>query len=103
MSTDEALENLLGAYLNEDFHCDYPTAWRAVEDFARREPSYAVALRAQIDAVLRENTSETSLERRLIELGLGYLPSADGWTTHRRWLVAVADRVEEVLRKSPAA
>jgi hypothetical protein len=36
-------------------------------------------------------------------LGLDYLPTGDGWASHRTWLLAVADRVEEILRCSPAA
>jgi hypothetical protein len=39
----------------------------------------------------------------LFRLGLGYRIQFHGWTSHRDWLLAVADRVDEVLRKSPAA
>ncbi len=67
------------------------------------EPGHAPALRAEIDKVLRESSSESVLEQRLVRLGLGYLPAADGWSTHRQWLIAVADRVDDVRRKSPAA
>lgn len=103
MTHYEALEQLLGGYLNEDWADDYADPWQAVDDFPRSQPSYALKLRGEIEDILRHCTSENALDAQLTRLGLGYRIQAHGWTSHRTWLLAVGDRVEEVLRKSPAA
>ncbi len=99
----DALENLLGAYLNQDYEDLYGSAWEAVDRYAHRQPGYAPMLRSEITEILRTYPSEADLERALGELGLDYLPTADGWANHRDWLIAVADRVDEILHTSPAA
>ncbi len=99
----DALEQLLGGYLNEDWTDDYADAWQAVDDFPRSQPSYALRLRREVEDIVAHCTSEQALDAQLTRLGLGYRIQADGWTSHREWLLAVADRVDEVLRKSPAA
>jgi hypothetical protein len=99
----EALEQLLGGYLNEDWADDYADPWQAVDDFPRSQPSYALKLRREVGNIIRQYPSENALFARLLRLGLGYRIQAAGWTSHREWLLAVADRVEEILRKSPAA
>lgn len=103
MKSWDALETLLAGYLNEDFADFYGNAWGAVDTFARNQPDYAPELRREITDVLSAYPSEADLERALDKLGLGYLISYDGWSSHRTWLLAVADRVEEILHKSPAA
>jgi CdiI immunity protein len=103
MKSWESLGTLLGGYLNEDFAISYGTAWNAVESFAHGQPEYAPQLRREITDVLTAYQSEADLERALDRLGLGYLISYDGWNSHRTWLLAVADRVDDILRKSPAA
>lgn len=99
----EALEQLLGGYLNEDWADDYADPWQAVEDFPPSQGSYALRLRPEIEDIIRQYPSEDALFARLLRLGLGYRIQFHGWTSHRDWLLAVADRVDEVLRKSPAA
>ena len=103
MTEYEALEQLLGGYLNEDWTDDYADPWQAVDDFARSEHSDAQSLRREIKRVIQQFPSEDALYAHLLGLGLGYRIRFNGWTSHRDWLLAVADRVEEVLRKSPAA
>jgi hypothetical protein len=99
----EALEQLLGGYLNEDWTDDYADPWQAVDDFVQSEHSDAVNLRLEITDIIRQYPSEDALDAQLTRLGLGYRIQFNGWTSHRDWLLAVADRVEKVLRKSPAA
>ena len=101
MRSWDALEALLGAYLNEDLYLDYDDPWLAVEDFARLEPNHAPAVGAEIDALLGRTTSDSELEHCLTDLGLGYLPTVDGWADHRTWLLAVRDRVDEIVRGLP--
>jgi CdiI immunity protein len=98
-----SLVQFLGGYLNEDWADDYSDPWDAVDDFARSQHGAALNLRYDIETLLREHPSQDALEDRLIRLGLGYRIQFHGWTSHREWLLAVADRVDEVLRTSPAA
>ena len=103
MTDYEALEQLLGGYLNEDWADDYPDPWQAVDDFPPSQPSFALKLRREVEDIIRQYPAEDALDAQLTRLGLGYRIQVDGWTSHRAWLLAVADRVEKVLRKSPAA
>ena len=99
-----ALKHLLGAYLHADWRMDYPDSLAAVTDFARSEADSAPNLREEITTLLAEVPNEAELREYLLtELDTWYLPDADGWSSNRAWLLAVADRVDEVLRKSPAA
>jgi len=98
-----ALHHLSDAYLHEDFADLYGSAWGAVDTYARNEPEYAPELRRDITQLLSSCKTEAALEGALTRLDLGYLPTGDGWADHRTWLLAVADRVEEILHKSPAA
>jgi len=97
------LEQFFGGYLNEDWADDYSDPWEAVDDFVHCQPSYALRLRSAIEAIVREYPAQDVLEIRLIRMGLGYRIQFHGWTSHRDWLMAVADRVDEVLRTTPAA
>ena len=103
MTEFKALETLLGGYLHEDWADDYPTALQAIDEFAHAEPDYAPLIRPDVDEVVRRFGSEAELAIQLHKLGLVYRIQFDGWTSHREWLLEVADRVDEILRKSPAA
>jgi hypothetical protein len=103
MSTP-ALSHLLGAYLHPDWRMDYPDTMTAVADFALSEPESAPNLRGEILGLLSRVTTESELREYLLtDLDSSYLPNRDGWDSCRAWLLAVADRVEEILHKSPAA
>jgi hypothetical protein len=97
------MEQFLGGYLNEDWADDYADPWQAVDDFARSQHGDALHLRREIENIIRQYPSEDALLPPLLRLGLGYRIQFHGWTSHRDWLLAVADRVDEILRKSPAA
>jgi CdiI immunity protein len=99
----EALGQLLGGYLHEDWADDYPDLWHAIDDFVDGEPEWAPRLRAHVEQVLNQCPTEQEIQQSLRELGMVYYPQGDGWNSYRDWLRAVADRVEETLRKSPAA
>ncbi len=102
--TTSALEQLLGAYLHADWRSDYPDSLAAADDFARSEPEAAPKLREEVATLLCRGLSEAELRDYLItEMDSWYLPDGDGWPSCRMWLLAVADRVEETLRTSPAA
>jgi hypothetical protein len=103
MKSWDSLKNLLGGYLHEDFADLHGSAWGAVDDFAHDELDFAPHLRREITDLLSAYQSESDLEGALVHLGLNYLPTADGWDSHRTWLLAVGDRVDEILHSSPAA
>jgi hypothetical protein len=103
MKSWDALQTLLGGYLHEDFADVHGSAWGAVAEFAREEPDYAPQLCREITELLSACTSEAELDSALVELGTCYLPAGDGWDSDRTWLLAVADRVEQILHKTPAA
>jgi hypothetical protein len=98
-----ALGHLVGAYLHEDFVDCHGSARGAVEDFARDEPEYALRLSSEIAYLLSRCQSEPEVESALDDLGICYLPTGDGWPDHRTWLLAVADQIDAIMRKSPAA
>ena len=102
--TASALEHLLGAYLHPDWRSDYPDSLTAADDFARSEPDAAPRLRDEVATLLSRGLSEAELREYLVtEMDSWYLPDGDGWSSCAAWLLAVADRVEETLRTSPAA
>jgi len=98
-----ALGHLVDAYLHEDFADCHGSARGAVESFARDEPEYALQIRREIVYLLSRSQSESEVESALVDLGICYLPTGDGWPDHRSWLLAVADQVDAIVRKSPAA
>lgn len=102
--TASALEHLLGVYLHPDWRMDYPDSLAAAADFAHSEPEVAPRLRQEVTTLLSRGLSESALRDYLVtEMGSWYLPDGDGWSTCSAWLLAAADQVDEVLRKSPAA
>jgi hypothetical protein len=103
MSDLHALHHLMGAYLNEDWYLEYGDPWVAVEAFTRDEPEYAPEVSADIRRAVEESTSDGELEGRLDKFGLGYAATTAGWTSYGAWLLAVADRVDQLLHSSPAA
>lgn len=103
MTEYDVLEQFLGGYLNEDWADDYSDPWEAVDDFVHSQHDDALHLRDAIEDVIRQYPSEDALFKRLLRLGLGYRIQFHGWTSHRAWLLAVADRVDEILHTSPAA
>jgi hypothetical protein len=103
MSDLEALRQLMGAYLYEDWYIDYGDPWVAVEAFTRDEPEYAPAVSADIRRAVQEASSDDELEKRLDKFGLGYAATSAGWASYGAWLLAVADRVDQLLHTSPAA
>jgi hypothetical protein len=103
MTARNALACLLGDYLHEDFMLVHGSAWEAVADYAHDHAQLASRLRGQVTDLLTAYPSESSLQAAVSALGLNYLPAADGWQSYTEWLLAVADRVDELLHTSPAA
>lgn len=97
MRTLKSLDYLLG-YLHEDWADDYPDVWSAIEDFALHDVDRATGLRTDIIEAIRRHPTEQGLDQYLFDVGLRYRIAADGWTSHRDWLLALADRVDEILR-----
>lgn len=99
----ESSDNLLAGYLSEDWDNDYSDPWAAVEDFVRSEPLHAPLVRRDIATLLQQTGSDADLHSRLRVLGLGYQPLNDEFNTYRQWLLAVADRVDQLLGQHPAS
>jgi hypothetical protein len=98
-----ALGTLIGGYLNEDWPEEYGDPWVAIERFVLWEPGFAPAVRSDVDRVIAECTSDQEVEKVLDKFGLGYAATTAGWDSYGAWLLAVADRVDELLHTSPAA
>jgi hypothetical protein len=103
MNGTTALHQLVGGYLNEDWHIDYGDPWVAVQSFVQDEPDYAPNLRADIELAVAQAGTDQEMEKLLDRLGLGYAATSAGWESYRAWLLAVADRVDQLLHTSPAA
>jgi hypothetical protein len=99
----DALGTLIGGYLNEDWYIDYGDPWAAVERFVLWEPDYAPSVRADVDKLMAQCGTDAEVERVMDKFGLGYAATTAGWASYGTWLIAVADRVDELLHKSPAA
>jgi hypothetical protein len=98
----EPLINLFG-YLHEDYEDDYGEARWAVDAFAREEPVYAPLVRADIFEITQQLSDESELRKALLALGLAYRPAADGWESHRSWLLSTADAIDRVLSTATGA
>ena len=95
--------NLFG-YLHEDWADDYDDVSDAIRAFALGEPEYAPLVRADIEATVDRCRTEVDLVRALRQLGLAYAPVADGWSSQRSWLLAVADDIDRLRTPvSPAS
>jgi hypothetical protein len=99
----DSLGTLIGGYLNEDWYMEYGDPWSAIERFVLWEPDYAPLIRSEVNAVISQSASDHDVEKVLDGFGLGYAATSAGWDTYGNWLLAVADRVEELLHKEPAA
>ncbi len=99
----KALRTLIGGYLNEDWPEEYGDPWAAIERFVLWEPDFAPFVQADVSRLIAQCQSDSEVEETLGKFGLGYAATNAGWDTYGDWLLAVAGRVEELLRKSPAA
>jgi len=97
MSDHEALAQLLGAYLNQDWSDDYVDIWAGIDEFISDERILAGRVREEVNSVLVEYPSEAALRVLLTtELHSGYWPG-DGPFAHRDWLREVADYIDSRL------
>jgi hypothetical protein len=98
----DALAQLLGVYLHQDWAEDYPDVWGAVTDFVVSDRDNAIGLLTDIADLVSAAESEAELRSVVIEdLDCWYLPEAEGWT-YRAWLETVANRVHELLQQPVA-
>ena len=98
-----ALGTLIGGYLNEDWYIEYGDPWVAIERFVLWEPNYAPALRADVDKFVAQFGADEEAEPMMDKFGLGYDAIRAGWPSYGAWLLAVAERVDQLLHTSPAA
>ena len=86
------LWQFLGAYLTQDWPDEYPEPLMALDDFIAGEPATALLVPDEIDRLLRDAQDGAALERLLVNLGSGYVPSAAGLDP-REWLLQVRARL----------
>lgn len=92
MTQRPALEQLMGAYIHQDWSED-GTIWDAVDLFVNQDPTAAGQLPKEIDDCLLALPTEPELKHYVIDqLGGYYLADAHGGT-YREWLTQIADRV----------
>ena len=93
MNSTPALQQFVGAYLNQDWPDDYSDQWAALEDFVTQESEATPLLPREIAWLLATHPSEEAVKRYLEhDLGTGYAADWDGGT-YRGWLTEVAERV----------
>lgn len=93
MSDFEALRELLGTYLHQDWHCDYTTVWQAVAAFARDEPDQVPKLKSELARIIAAGKTEEELSELFDELGSDYWPPGGG-LTHSDWLIELRARLD---------
>jgi hypothetical protein len=103
MSDFEALDTLIGGTSMRIGTSTTAIPWAAVERFVLWEPEYAPSVRAEVDKLLVQCGTDEEVERMMDTFGLGYAATTAGWASYGTWLLAVADRVDELLHTSPAA
>jgi hypothetical protein len=103
MTKFPALEQLFSGHLHEDWADDYTDYLHAVDAFVEGQPSFASAAPGELAQLLAECDSEAALEQALDDLHMDYYPPSDGWNSYHAWLLTVAARLDEALRRSPAA
>lgn len=90
---DDPLDQLLGAYLHQDYDVEYPDAWAAVDASIREHsPKVRAAARQELLGILEREDTEDGLSRAVSKLGVAYSPPADGYT-YRAWLHEVDQRI----------
>jgi hypothetical protein len=94
----EALGQLFGCYLHQDFVDFYDTDTAAIQDMLASEPNEDVAAAAnQIQGLLSSGLNEAELEKIVLyELGSYFAPSSKGQTYHE-WLSEVYEIFSEHL------
>ena len=97
MTRYPALWHLVNAYLHQDFVLLYGSEQGAVARFISGSPQQIALIGAEISQLVSKASTDTRLEAVLTDLGLEYLPLADGWSSYREWLLDVARRVDEWL------
>lgn len=96
-----ALDQLMGAYLHQDYDLFGPTPLAAVDTFVRDEPELGSRLPGEISDLLRALPSETAIKAALEGMGCQIVPStADGG--YRGWLEAIADRARQTRTRTGA-
>ncbi len=94
-----ALYTLAQIYFSEDwpdFYNDDPLC--AVEAFVKGHPGLSDQLPSEVEALVESEVSEAELGDLFRRIELLYDPPVLDHLSYRDWLLAVAERVREVLR-----
>jgi CdiI immunity protein len=90
------LDQLFGAYFNQDWKMDAPTVEAVLERYLNDGPVEDVAKAlSELKSLL--TLPEDKIEKTLDLMHCYYYPLGDG-RTYREWLNQVADRLEEFLQ-----
>ncbi len=91
-----ALEQLMGAYLHQDYDL-VGDVWDNVDVFVARSPNLAPLLPAEVTWALQAFPNESELEAFLDRLGCQLLPEEEDGG-YRGWLTKMAERVAAATR-----
>lgn len=88
------ISNLFGAYLNQDFPDEYGSPEDTVLAFKGETSQETVSRTAdQAHDLARSTRDEGELRKLMLDLGIEYMPWAEGWSSHA-WL----EHLEALLR-----
>ena len=98
----DAVKNLMGGYLHQDWDVYGGDVSDAVAAFLRDAPSRIAETADQIDDLIATDMPEGELERRLDAWGCAY-HAGDTDHDYRRWLMEIRDQMRTFLSTSAAS
>jgi ABC-type protease/lipase transport system fused ATPase/permease subunit len=102
MARREALGQLMGGYLHQDWDVYGGDVSDAVAAFLRDAPSRIAETADEIDELIATDMPSGELERRLEAWGCAY-HAGDTDDDYRRWLMEIRDQLRTFLATSAAS
>lgn len=98
-----ALQQLMAAYLHQDWDLDYDTDEETIRAFVLETPDVASDLPREISDVLSTVSAEADVEALLVSLGCQVDPSPTSNGSYRTWLTELAAYAREALERGGTA
>lgn len=98
-----ALQQLMAAYLHQDWDLDYDTDEATIRAFVLETPDVASDLPREISDVLSTVSAEADVEALLVSLGCQVDPSPTSNGSYRTWLTELAAYAREALERGGTA
>lgn len=88
----EEISNFFAVYFNQDFPDDYGTPDQAIQAFKNDAPvAYLHRAATGAEDLAGSVDDEGALRELMFDLGLEYMPWADGWSSAHAWLRYLAE------------